>query len=88
MRTDIKPNDVVIHKPSGEKWLVAGVCAEQGKLIPYGCQFPSVANMGDCELLERRYETEPQEKMVIRELMAHGLTAFVDVRSALLYGII
>ena len=88
MRTDIKPNDVVIHKPSGEKWLVAGVCAEQGKLIPCGYPFPSVVNLADCELLERGYETKPQEEKVIRELMDHGLAAFVDARSALLYRII
>lgn len=85
MRTDIKPNDVVLHKPSGEKWVVAGVNAEEGKLIPYGYPFPSIANMADCELLERGYEAKPQEERVIREFMNHGLLSFVDVRSALLF---
>ena len=33
-RTKIMPNDTVLHKPSGETWVVCGVNHEQGKLIP------------------------------------------------------
>lgn len=88
MRTEIKPNDVVLHKPSGEKWVVAGVNAYDGKLIPKGYPFPSVANIADCELIEARYEVEYQEEAVIKALIRHGLKNFVDVRSAMLHGLI
>lgn len=36
MRDKIMPNDVVLHKPSGEKWVVAGVNHENNTLIPKG----------------------------------------------------
>lgn len=88
MRTEIKPNDIVLHKPSGEKWVVAGVNAYDGKLIPKGYPFPSIANIADCELIEARYEVEYQEETVIKALIQHGLKNFVDVRSAMLHGLI
>ena len=88
MRTEIKPNDIVLHKPSGEKWVVAGVNAYDGKLIPKGYPFPSIANISDCELIEGNYEFEHQEEVVIKALMQCGLKAFVDVRSAMLHGLL
>ena len=84
----IKPNDIVLHKPSGEKWVVAGVHYDGNTLIPKGYPFPSVAKTEDCELLESCYATKPQEEKIIRTLMEHGLESYVDVRSAMLYGII
>ena len=33
-RTDIRPNDTILHKPTGETWVVCGVDREKGKLIP------------------------------------------------------
>ena len=88
MRTEIKPNDIVLHKPSGEKWVVAGVNAHDGKLIPKGYPFPSVANISDCELIEGRYEFEYQTEDVIKALMQCGMIDFVDCRSAMLHGIL
>lgn len=88
MRTEIKPNDIVLHKPSGEKWVVAGVNAYDGKLVPMGYPFPSIANISDCELIEGRYEFECQGEDVIKALMQCGMQNFVDVRSAMFHGLI
>ena len=83
MRDRIKPNDVVLHKPSGEKWVVAGVNYDDGRLIPKGYPFPSLAKIDDCELLERRYELEPQSDDVIRYFRDHGMTGYIDLLSAM-----
>ena len=78
MRDRIKPNDVVLHKPSGEKWVVAGVNYDEGRLIPKGYPFPSLANIADCELLERRYEFKRQSEDVIKYFRDHGMTSYID----------
>lgn len=88
MSMKIRPNDIVFHKPSGEKWVVAGVHYDGETFIPMGYPFPSLAKTEDCELVESHYETEPQEENVIRALMGHGLESYVDVRSAMLHGIL
>lgn len=88
MRTQIKPNDIVLHKPSGEKWVVAAVNIEDGKLIPMGYPFPSLANMADCELLEMGYDNRYQEESIIKYLKDHGMMSFIDVRSAMFHGIL
>lgn len=88
MKKRIRPNDVVLHKPSGEKWVVAGVHYDGNSLIPKGYPFPCVAQTADCELLERHYTSKPQEEKMIRVLMECGLNAYIDVKSALLHGII
>lgn len=87
-RTQILPNDIVFHKPSGETWVVCGVNRNNQKLIPKGYPFPSLANIADCELIERRYEIEPQSEDDIKSLQRHGLTSYIDVKSAMLHGII
>ena len=87
MRDRIKPNDVVLHKPSGEKWVVAGVNYDVGKLIPMGYPFPTLANIEDCELLERHYESMAQEEAVIKALFEHGLSSVVDPMSAMFHGL-
>ena len=87
LRERIMPNDIVRHVASGETWAVAAVNHERGYLIPGGWPFPSYALIDGCELIERRYETEPQSEKMIRELIAHGCAAYVDRRSAQLYGI-
>ena len=81
MREKIMPNDVVKHKPTGETWVVAGVNHQTGELIPMGYPFPSIAKTDDCEILERRYETESQSEKVIEDLKKRGLLNFIDVRS-------
>ncbi len=85
MRDRIKPNDVVLHKPSGEMWVVAGVNYDDGKLIPKGYPFPSIAKIEDCELMERNYESKPQEEAVIKALYGHGLSSFIDPMSAMFH---
>lgn len=78
MRNDIKPNDIVLHKPSGEKWVVAGVNREACTLIPKGYPFPSVARIEDCELLERRYEFERQDEKLIKFFRNNGMNGYID----------
>ena len=86
MRDQIMPNDVVLHVPSGEKWVVAGVDHKDGRLIPKGHPFPSTAYVSDCKLLERKYENEWQDAEVIRYFMNNGMSSYVDVHSALAHG--
>ena len=88
MDEKIRPNDVVLHKPSGEKWVVAGVHYDGKTLIPKGYPFPSIANVADCELLESNYKSKSQEENIIKYLMAHGLESYVDARSAMFHGIL
>lgn len=87
-RTDIRPNDTVIHKPTGETWVVCGVNRDLGTLIPCGYPFPSVARIADCELKERGYETEPQSLEEINALKKHHMESYIDVKSAMFHGII
>ena len=88
MRNKIMPNDIVMHKPSGETWSVAGVCHEDGTLVPKGYPFPSVAKCSDCELIEQNYEAHYQTEETIKALMDHGMNRYVDVRSAILHGLL
>lgn len=88
MRDVIKPNDVVLHKPSGEKWVVAGVSYDEGRLIPKGYPFPSLVNIADCELLERRYEFERQSDDVIKYFKDQDMTSYIDRLSAMFAGFI
>lgn len=87
-RTRIMPNDVVYHKPTSETWVVCGVNRDNETLIPCGYPFPSIARIMDCELVERRYEIDAQSEGYIKALQKHGLTSYVDARSAMLHGII
>lgn len=84
----IRPNDVVLHKPSGEKWVVCGVDYSKGELIPCGYPFPTLAKLNDCELVEEQYAVKGQPEEYIKALQKHGLDRFIDVRSAMFYGII
>ena len=88
MREKIMPNDVVLHKPTGETLVVCGVDHKQGKFIPCGYPFPSIMNISDCEIIERHYELEYQSEEFIKALQKEGLTSFIDVRSAMFLGII
>ena len=50
-----KTGDTVLHKPSGETWVVAGV--QNGDLYP--CGWPlGIAKLADCEVTERCSEEE------------------------------
>lgn len=83
----IMPNDTVLHKPSGEKWVVAGVNHATGELCPMGYPFPSVAKIADCEIIEKGYETEFQSESVIKAFINLGMLNFIDVRSAMFLGL-
>ena len=83
MRERIMPNDVVLHKPTGETIVVCGVNHEKGKLVACGYPFPSIMNTADCEIKEWNYETQFQSEECIKALKDHGLTSFIDVKSAM-----
>lgn len=84
----IMPNDIVLHRPSGETWVVCGVNHETGQLIACGYPFPSKAKVEDCELLEARYHVEPQSIEEINILKSHGLDNYIDVRSAIFHDLL
>jgi hypothetical protein len=45
----IRAGDTVLHKPTGEKWLVAAMSGDGAKLVC--CGWPeSIADVSDCEL--------------------------------------
>jgi len=55
MRDEIDTGDTVLHKPSGETWVVAAV---EGEHL-YWCGWPpGRAHLADCELLEKAKEGE------------------------------
>lgn len=84
----IMPNDTVLHKPSGEKWVVAGVNHATGELCPMGYPFPSVAKIADCEIIEKGYEAEFQSEEIIKAFRDRGMLNFIDIRSAIYLGIL
>jgi hypothetical protein len=88
MRNKIMPNDVVLHKPTGEKIIVCGVNHEKGELVACGYPFPSIMKTADCEIVERNYEHECQSEEYIKNLIKYGLTSFIDVRSAMFHGVL
>ncbi len=61
----IRTGDTVLHKPSGEKWLVAYV---QGEYLAW-CGWPEgEAKLADCELV--RACTDEQHWKPVREIAA------------------
>lgn len=82
----IRPNDVVLHKPTGETWIVCGVNYDSQTLIPCGYPFPSIAKIEDCELLEEHYTAKGQPEEYIIALKKHNLDNYIDVRSAMFHG--
>ena len=75
-RPAIRSGDFVIHKPSGEEWVVAGVNKEQNRLIPCGYPFPSMAKLDDCELTESRGLKQTDE--IKKALRQHGCESFIE----------
>ena len=82
----IRPSDTVLHKPSGETWVVCGVDRERGELIPCGYPFPSFAKIADCELIEDGYTAYGQPEEYITALKKHGLDRFIDATAAMFHG--
>lgn len=73
----IKADDVVLHKPSGETWVVCGVDPAAGELIPCGYPFPTVAKLADCELVRPSKNTK-QPRELKDCLLKHGLGRFAE----------
>lgn len=73
----IKADDLVLHKPSGETWVVCGVDPAAGELIPCGYLFPTVAKLADCELV-RPSKTTKQPRELKDCLLKHGLGRFAE----------
>lgn len=88
MRNTIMPNDVVLHRPSEETLVVAGVNYATKEICPKGYPFPSVVKLEDCELVERHYESECQSEKIIREFQNRGMLNFIDTRSAMFHGLL
>ena len=84
----IRPSDVVLHKPSGEKWVVCGVDYEKGELIPCGYPFPTLAKLADCELVEEHYTVKGQPEEYIKALQREHLDRFIDGLAAMFHGIL
>ena len=84
----IRPSDIVLHKPTGETWVVCGIDHEKGELIPCGYPFPTIAKLEDCELVEEHYTAKGQPEEYIKALQECGLTRFIDVKAAMFHGII
>lgn len=78
MDTKIRPNDIVKHIPSGEEWVVCGVNYDEcfPGLVPCGYPFPSLANIGDCELIERGNGIQSEEYK--EALRRHGMERFIE----------
>ncbi len=70
----IRASDFVLHKPTGEEWVVAGTNGKD--LIPCGYPFPSLAKLEDCELIKSRNIPQPED--VKRALREHGLISFIE----------
>lgn len=56
----IKPADHVLHRPTGETWVVAYADHEADRLSP--CGWPEgIANISDCELVKAATDEESRE---------------------------
>jgi hypothetical protein len=71
----IKSEDFVLHKPSGEEWVVCGINYERGELIPCGYPF-GYAKIEDCVLIESR--NLPQPESYKNHLLQHGCESFIE----------
>lgn len=69
---NIRPTDIVLHRPSGEHWVVCGVNMQTGMLIPCGYPFPTVDRIEDCELVEARYPEKGMPGEYVRALESVG----------------
>ena len=84
----IRPSDIVLHRPTGETWVVCGVDRERGELIPCVYPFPSIAKIDDCELIAEGYTAYGQPEEYIKALQERGLSRFIDARAAMFHGFI
>ena len=67
----IKTGDTVLHKPTGEEWVVAFAKYETGRLSP--CGWPEdLAYIRDCELVESCTEEERMDLLLRLSRMSGG----------------
>jgi len=78
---EIMPNDRVRHVPTGKELTVVGVNFRRQEVITDVWPFPTVFKLEDCELIEKRYDTEPQTWDQILALKRVGYQNFVDTCS-------
>ena len=77
MKVDkIRANDVVLHIPSGERWVVCGADNARGELVACGYPFPSLAKFEDLALLEQNHQAQTREE--IEELRREGLERMIE----------
>ncbi len=69
----ISAGDIVLHKPSGETWVVCGI--NDDRIIPCGYPFPSVAELSDCTLTDKGTGQTDEMK---RALLGCGLNSFIE----------
>lgn len=84
----IRPSDIVLHRPSGEEWVVCGVNNANGTLIPCGYPFPTVAKIADCELLEERFTAKGQPLEYIEALKKAGMEMYINPMAAMFNGLL
>lgn len=73
----ISAGDWVLHKPTGETWVVCGVNEEKNRLIPCGYPFPSMADLSDCEFIEKGNGQTEEMKNALKK---HGFDSYIDRR--------
>ena len=73
---NIKPNDTVLHIPSGETWVVCGVNHTTQTIIPCGYPFPSVAKIKDCIVINK--SSEPQNQEQKNALQKYGYETYIE----------
>jgi len=80
----ITPGSIVLHRPSGEEWIVGAVCELSGDLSPDGWP-PTVSKASDCDLVEKATPERAEDKIL---LWAHKRTAQHDWRRSVNYQLV
>ena len=63
----MRTGDVVLHRPSGETWLVAYADESRGEIVPCGWPF-CIARVEDCDMKEAASDEQSEE--LLQELAA------------------
>lgn len=91
-RTQIKPNDTVLNRSTGETKVVAACNYVSKELLLYNDDgeviWQTVWLFTDCEIVKRGYESKSQPEKLINELLASGMDNFVDTTSAMWHGLL
>lgn len=69
-KTSVRAGDVVYHRPSKERWVVAAVSPTGEKLAC--CGWPeSIAEVADCDIIEDRRATDSEHIERLEKVIAH-----------------